>query len=47
MTESEIKEFIEYFGDKLPDPTHQPLQFEWYVTLWELYNDRSDRQLPT
>jgi hypothetical protein len=34
MTEQQIKEFIEYWGDNLPNPTHYPRQFEYYVLLY-------------
>lgn len=38
MTDDEIKKILEdlvkMFGDKLPDPTHYPKIFEYYVKLY-------------
>jgi len=27
-------EMIEMFGDKLPDPEHEPIRFDYYVRLF-------------
>ena len=37
---SEVEEFLEYFGDKLPDPEHEPKKFEWFVKVWKFYQSR-------
>lgn len=35
MTDEQIKEFIGYFGDNLPSPKHNPIQFKYYVLLYK------------
>ena len=35
MTDEQIKEMVEMFGDKLPNPKHSPRQFEYYVLLYK------------
>ena len=35
MTDEQIHELIEMFGDKLPNPTHNPRQFQYYVLLYK------------
>jgi hypothetical protein len=41
MTDSEALDFYEklklHFGDKLPDPDHEPLQFSYYVRLYKYF----------
>lgn len=34
MSDEDIKLLIDYFGDSLPDPTHNPIQFGYYVKLF-------------
>ena len=35
MTEQQIKDCIEFWGDRLPDPQHCPRQFKYYVLLYK------------
>lgn len=28
------RELVEMFGDKLPDPIHEPIRFAYYVKLY-------------
>lgn len=35
MNEDAIKEFLEMYGDILPDPEHCPREFEYYVRLYK------------
>ena len=39
MTEEQknqfIKEFINFFGSKLPNPTHYPMAFEFYIQMYK------------
>ena len=35
MNEDAIKEFLEMYGDRLPDPEHCPREFEYYVRLYK------------
>lgn len=39
MTDSEIKRFIEYFGESLPNPEHSPKQFMFYVKMFKHYKE--------
>lgn len=34
-SDEELKEFMEYFKNELPDPTHHPLKFMWLVRWWK------------
>ena len=38
MTNEELekfaKELVEHYGDKLPNPDHEPKRFEYYVKLF-------------
>ena len=43
MSEKEIKEFIDYFGDALPNPEHYPMCFMHYVKLWKFYKERDKK----
>lgn len=33
-TDQEIQEFIDMFGDSLPDPEHYPRTFAYFVRLY-------------
>lgn len=35
MTDDQIKEFIEYWGDRLPNPEHYPRQFQYCVLVYK------------
>jgi len=35
MTTEQIQEFLDMFGDQLPDPKHYPRQFQYYVLLYK------------
>jgi hypothetical protein len=37
MSDDEIQLFIEYWGNKLPDPEHEPMRFIWFLKLWKYY----------
>jgi len=34
-TDEELQEFIDYFGDLLPNPVHHPLQMMWFARWWK------------
>lgn len=34
MTNEQVKEFIEYWGDELPSPEHEPIKFKYYMNLY-------------
>ena len=40
MSDEEVKEFIDHFGDKLPNPEHYPRQMAYYVKLWKYYKSK-------
>jgi hypothetical protein len=39
MTNEEIekfgKELVEHYGDKLPNPIHEPIRFAYYIKLFK------------
>jgi len=37
--EEKIEEFLEMYGDKLPNPEHCPKEFEYYVRIYKYYKD--------
>lgn len=37
-TDEEIKRFVDYFGNQLPNPTNYPKTFSYYVKLWRYIN---------
>lgn len=37
MTDKEIEDFMLFFDNKVPDPTHYPKSFMYYVKLWKYY----------
>jgi hypothetical protein len=37
MSDDDINKFVEYWGDSLPNPEHEPIRFMWYVKLWKYY----------
>ena len=39
MNEDAIKEFLEMYGDRLPDPEHCPREFEYYVKLYKFIKE--------
>ena len=44
MTHEELQDIytsmIARYGDKLPDPVHYPIQFNYFVKLFLYYRDR-------
>jgi len=42
-----IKEFIEFYGDKLPNPDQNPKQFAFYVKMYKFLkaNERRKREI--
>ena len=34
-SDEELKEFMEYFKDELPDPEHHPQKVMWLVRWWK------------
>lgn len=37
MTDTEIRELIEMFGDSLPNPEQYPERFLFYVSMYRFY----------
>ena len=35
MTDEELKEFMKYFKDELPDPEHHPLKVLWLMKWYQ------------
>tara|TARA_Y100001951_G_scaffold48329_1_gene38101 strand:+ start:68 stop:220 length:153 start_codon:yes stop_codon:yes gene_type:complete len=35
LNDEELKEFIEYFKDELPDPEHHPIKVRWLMRWWK------------
>ena len=35
MTDEELKEFMKYFKDELPDPEHHPLKVLWLMRWYQ------------
>jgi len=33
---AELKEFFEYFNNKVPNPEHYPIQFQYFVNIYKL-----------
>jgi hypothetical protein len=46
VTDEEVlkmyEEMVEYYGEKLPNPEHHPIQFAYYVKLWKYYKERRE-----
>lgn len=44
MTDEEMiqiyNEMVDYYGSKLPNPEHQPIEFKYYLTLYLYYRNR-------
>ena len=44
MTDEEAKTLydglVKEFGDKLPNPDHNPQSFAYYVKMYEFFNER-------
>jgi len=38
--EKKMREFLEYYDGVVPDPEHYPLQFAFYVKMYNLYLER-------
>ena len=45
MNEDAIKEFLEMYGDILPDPEHCPREFEYYVRLYKFIKELQDETI--
>lgn len=47
MTDDEVVKFynelVEWYGDKLPNFEHEPIQFSNCVRLYKYYMDRNER----
>ena len=46
--EHEIVLFMHFWarrGIRIPDPTHYPKSFAWYVKLWRYYNERKRQKV--
>ena len=47
MTDEEIEkaynEMVEMWGDKLPNPEHHPIQFNYYVRMYKFLKERSEK----
>ena len=35
--EEKVNDFLEFYNHKVPDPTHYPKQFEYYLRLYNYY----------
>jgi hypothetical protein len=35
--DEEIDAFLEYYGDDVPNPEHEPIRFAYYVRMYRLY----------
>jgi hypothetical protein len=35
LTQDQWNEFVEMFGEKIPDPDHNPMTFGYYVRLFK------------
>ena len=48
MTNEEVllhyDKLVEMYGDKLPNPEHEPQQFGYIVDLYKYYNMQSEQQ---
>jgi len=46
MTNEEIEnaynEMVEMWGDRLPNPEHEPLRFAYYVRMWKYYKEKNN-----
>jgi hypothetical protein len=51
MTDQEIEkayeEMVERWGDKLPNPEHEPIRFRSFVTMYLYYKERENAIRPT
>jgi hypothetical protein len=45
-SDEELKEFMEYFKNELPDPEHHPLKVIWLVKWWQgiVQRNKEDEQ---
>jgi hypothetical protein len=46
MTNEEIEnaynEMVEMWGNRLPNPEHEPLRFAYYVRMWKYYKEKNN-----
>jgi hypothetical protein len=35
LSDEELKEFMEYFKDELPNPEHHPIKARWLYNWWK------------
>lgn len=51
MTDDEVlfhyQQMEQTFGDKLPNPEHQPIEFKYYVKLYNYFTRPAGRENPT
>ena len=38
--DEELKDFMEYFKNELPDPTHHPRKVMWLVKWWKMLQEQ-------
>ena len=47
MTDEEVQkayeEMVEMWGDKLPNPEHEPIRFGYYVRMYKFLKERSEK----
>lgn len=39
-----IREFLEFFDGKVPNPVNYPKSFEFYVKMWEMHLKKESRK---
>tara|TARA_B100001079_G_C15899507_1_gene293092 strand:- start:84 stop:257 length:174 start_codon:yes stop_codon:yes gene_type:complete len=37
--DEELKDFMEYFKNELPDPEHHPIKVMWLVRWWKMLQE--------
>jgi hypothetical protein len=42
MINEQIEEFLEMYGDRLPDPEHCPKEVEYYVKLYKFIKSQEE-----
>ena len=51
MTDQEIEqaynEMVDWWGDKLPNPEHEPKRFDYYVRMYRYLKERENAIRPT
>ena len=43
--EKEIKDFLKYYSNKVPNPIHEPIRFAYFILTYKFYKERSKNEV--